>query len=242
MNAKKKILTIGLLVMSSVFVLLLSTSVLNAEEYRYNGEVISDLDWELQKAEFKDTGSTVNSYLTVGNGSQEYHLEIQGEFYFFDDGNMMTYKKSIAKIIKSNYEILNYTVCPCNDVLYDEIIIEKGNALLKLAFRDKEKKEIIHMEKLITLEDYPELEGSLRQHTDTELSQEEKQKMAATETWRLPYEEENEELIGGLTDNACEVFMMDTNETVKDANIEEYYYSENGAPKRLYPAETGEQK
>ena len=160
------------------------------------------------------------------------------DLYKFGTVDMMTYNKTIGDIVYSDKEILNFSICPQNDVLNPDYIISENQSLVKLAFIDGSQ-TAINATAILNSELLPVIDPSFDETIGTDESITELQrKLKRSETWVSRFSEENlqceEQQLSEPNDIAENLFQAESDNTNESTVIEYYSYEPNDALQPIY--------
>lgn len=150
------------------------------------------------------------------------------DLYKFGTEIMITCNKIIGDTIEADNKILNFSICTNNDVLYPEISVDEGTALVKLAFIYDENTAISAIalldSALIPNIDYSFLNIDENDTTLIELQN----RLMLSETWVSMFSVENEECektqLSEPNEIAEQLFNQDP---ASQSNLEYYIYEPN---------------
>ena len=155
------------------------------------------------------------------------------DLYKFGTIDMLTYNKTIGDIVYSDQEILNFSICPQNDVLNPDYIIGDNQALVKLAYI-VDSQTVISATAIFDSELLPVMDSSFDEIVETEDNVDELQrKLKKSETWISRFSEENinceEQQLSEPNNIAENLFQAEAENTNESTIIEYYSYEPNDA-------------
>ena len=155
------------------------------------------------------------------------------DLYKFGTFDMLTYNKTIGDIVSSEREILNFSLCPQNDVLHPEYSIQVGQALVKLAFIE-EAQTAVSAYAIWDASLLPAIDLSFDETAETDDSLAAlRKKLKRSETWVSQFSAENldceEQQLSEPNAIAGDLFQAEKNQASgSGTHIEYYTYEPNG--------------
>ena len=155
------------------------------------------------------------------------------DLYKFGTFDMLTYNKTIGDIVSSEREILNFSLCPQNDVLHPEYSIQVGQALVKLAFIE-EAQTAVSAYAIWDASLLPAIDLSFDETAETDDSLAAlRKRLKRSETWVSQFSAENldceEQQLSEPNAIAGDLFQAEKNRASgSGTHIEYYTYEPNG--------------
>lgn len=158
-----------------------------------------------------------NFEVCVTDGENIETVNLNCDFIKVKSNSLLVNDKVYAKSVDSTYDILEFVVCPNNDMFSSKTIVTEGSALIKVAFVSKESSCVYHFEKIVLLEESELLKDIITNSAVTE-NEEEIQKVSAQETWFAKFVMQN--TFNNNNDSK-------TNSERTDSIVENYMYKAN---------------